>query len=104
MWKNYICSSTIEETLQLIAKYSGKAKLIAGGTDLVLELERGIYPENEVLIDVSRIAGLDEIKQDADGTIHISPMTTHNHCVKSIIIQKFAPLLGQACYSVGSPQ
>lgn len=104
MWKNYICSSTIEDTLQLIAKYSGKAKLIAGGTDLVLEMERGIYPENEVLIDVSRIAGLDEIKQDADGTIHIGPMTTHNHCVKSTIIQKFAPLLAQACYSVGSPQ
>ena len=104
MWKTYFCTATIEETLQLLSKYAGKAKVIAGGTDLVLELERGIYPQNEFLIDISRIGGLDEIIQDNDGTIHIGPMVTHNHCVKSRLLHQSAPLLVQACYTVGSPQ
>jgi len=104
MWKNYYCVSSIEETLEILAENPGKAKVLAGGTDLVLEIEKGAYPKNEVIIDVSRISGLDEIRQDDDGFIHLGAMVTHNHCVRSELIHKFAPLLAEACYSVGSPQ
>ncbi len=104
MWKNYICTSSIDETLALLTENKGKAKLISGGTDLVLELEKGLYPQNELLIDVSRISGLDEIRLDEDDIIHIGAMATHNHVVNSKIIREYAPLLAQACLSVGSPQ
>jgi carbon-monoxide dehydrogenase medium subunit len=104
MWKNYICTSSIEESLDVLSANPGKACIIAGGTDLVLELEKGAYPQNEVIIDVSRIAGLDEITHDENGCIHIGAMVTHNHCVRSLLIHQYAPLLAEACYSVGSPQ
>lgn len=104
MWKNYVNASSIEEALTLLAENSGKARLISGGTDLVLELERGLYPANELLIDVSRIPGLDEIKLDEEGYLHIGATATHNHVVGSQLLQKYAPLLVQACVSVGSPQ
>jgi carbon-monoxide dehydrogenase medium subunit len=104
MWKNYLCTSSIEETLRALAENPGKAKIIAGGTDLVLELEKGAYPQNETLIDVSRIKGLDEIRQDSSGIVHIGPMVTHNHCVRSELLHQVAPILSEACYTVGSPQ
>ena len=104
MWKKYLCASSIDDTLKVLADHPGKSRIIAGGTDLVLELEKGAYAQNEVLIDISRIAGMDEIIRDDDGRIHLGPMVTHNHCVCSTIIRKYAPLLAEACYSVGSPQ
>jgi carbon-monoxide dehydrogenase medium subunit len=104
MWNKYLCTSSIDETLQALSDHAGKAKIIAGGTDLVLELEKGVHPQNEVLIDVSRVPGMDEITQDKEGRIHLGPMVTHNHCVRSELLHKSAPLLVEACYTVGSPQ
>jgi xanthine dehydrogenase iron-sulfur cluster and FAD-binding subunit A len=104
MWNKYICASSIEDTLQILSQNPEKSRIIAGGTDLVLELEKGVYTQNEILVDVSRVSGLDSITQDNSGRVHIGPMVTHNQCVKSPVIQKFAPLLAEACLSVGSPQ
>ena len=104
MLKNYILCTKIEDALLALSNNYGTAKIIAGGTDLVLELEKGLYPADEVLIDVSRIPGLSAIQQDADGFIHLGPMVTHNHVVGSELLHRYAPLLVQACYSVGSPQ
>lgn len=104
MWKNYTNAASIDEALQLLADHSGKAKLISGGTDLVLQLEQGLFPDNDLLIDISRIAGLDDIRLDNEGNIHIGATVTHNQVVGSKLIQERASLLVQACVSVGSPQ
>jgi CO/xanthine dehydrogenase FAD-binding subunit len=50
MWNRYFSASSLEEVLALLTDNLGNAKIIAGGTDLVLELEKGIYPQNEILI------------------------------------------------------
>ena len=104
MLNKYICCTSIEDVLKTLAENKGRAKIIAGGTDLVLELEKGLYPTSEMLIDVSRIPDLDSIQRDADGTIHMGAMVTHNHVVGSDLLHRYAPLLVQACYGVGSPQ
>ena len=104
MSKNYISCSSVEDVLKVLSDHYGKAKLIAGGTDLILELEKGLYATSEVVVDVTRIPGLDSVWQDALGRIHLGPMVTHNHVVGSELLHKFAPLLVQACYGVGSPQ
>jgi carbon-monoxide dehydrogenase medium subunit len=104
MLKYYISCANIMDALQALSENNGTAKIIAGGTDLVLELEKGAYASCTTLIDVSRIPGIDSIQRDTDGTIHIGPMVTHNHIVGSEILHRYAPSLVQASYGVGSPQ
>jgi carbon-monoxide dehydrogenase medium subunit len=104
MWNRYISTSSIDETLELLEEYGSRARLLAGSTDLMLEIERGIRKNVEVVIDISRIPDLGDISLDASQQIHIGALVTHNTAAASNIIQKFAYPLAQACWEVGSPQ
>ena len=104
MWHEYITVTSVEETLDILSERGEKARIVAGATDLMLEIERGIRTGIDTLIDVSRIPGLDEITLDEDGVIHLGPLVTHNHCVASKIIREKALPLAQAAWEVGSPQ
>ena len=104
MWEQYRLVSSIEEAVSALSEIGDKARIIAGGTDLILEIERGIRKGIKTLIDISAIPGLDEINEDQDGVIHIGPLVTHNHIVASPLIRKKAYALLQACWEVGSPQ
>jgi carbon-monoxide dehydrogenase medium subunit len=104
MINTYINCATIGDAVSALAEYQGRAKIIAGGTDLVLELEKGAYSDRDVLIDVSRITDLDQITLDSQGMIHLGSMVTHNHVVSSSLLHEKAPLLVEACFGVGSPQ
>jgi carbon-monoxide dehydrogenase medium subunit len=104
MIKKYVCCASIEDALQALSENEHRSKIIAGGTDLVLELERDLYPDKDILVDISRIDGCDSIERDTDGTFHLGPMVTHNHVVGSELLHEYAPLLVEACYGVGSPQ
>lgn len=104
MWKNYINVATIDEALQILSHHGTKARIIAGGTDILLELERGLRDDVEVLIDISRIQNQDQILLDEKGFIHLGPLVTHNHCVGSKMIREYAYPLARAAWEVGSPQ
>ena len=99
----YESPSTVDEALSLLASYRGRARLIAGGTDLVLEMRRGSRPEVEVLVDISRMGGADRIEQDAEGVIHLGPLVTHADVVASQLLWDKALPLAQASLEVGSP-
>ncbi len=96
-----VAPADLDEALRLMA--AGGAKPIAGGTDLMVELDRGEHGAVSTLIDLTRIAGLDSI-DEADGTITIGPLVTHNRCVDSALLRRRAWPLVQACWEVGSPQ
>lgn len=104
MWKDYYSVCSIDEALSLLNQYGEKARIVAGGTDLILEVERGVRKGIEVLIDITRIAGLDQITLDEQDNIHLGPMVTHNACVASKLIVERAFPLAQACWEVGAPQ
>lgn len=104
MWTRYYTPSTLQQAVELLAAHNEGARIVAGATDLILELERGQRPGVELLIDISRIPGQDMITLDDDGWVHLGPLVTHNHCAGSELIQQRAFTLAQACWQVGAPQ
>lgn len=104
MWNKYINASSIEEVLQILSENGNKARIIAGATDLILEIERGQRQGIEILVDISRISGLDQITLDDQGFLHLGPLVTLNHCVNSKLLREFAYPLARAAWEVGSPQ
>ncbi len=104
MWDRYIIAATIEDVYVFLERYPGQSRIIAGGTDLVLEIEQGLRPEISTLIDISRLPGLDRIDEDSDGIIHIGACVTHNQVLRSTLLRNQARCLVMACSEVGSPQ
>ena len=104
MWKEYINATTIDEVLQTLSERGESARIVAGATDLILELERGVRKGIDTLIDVTRIPNLDHITIDEDNIIHLGPLVTHNHCVESRLIRARAYPLARAAWEVGAPQ
>ncbi len=104
LWRNYLNATQIDEVLPVLAREQSRARIVAGGTDIILEMERGARKGIDTLIDVSRIAGLDQITLDGHGFIHLGPLVTHNQCVSSRLVRERAFPLAQACLEVGSPQ
>lgn len=104
MWQEYYSAASIDEVLQLLAEKGEQARIVAGATDLILEIERKIRTGIITLIDITRIPGLDRITLDDDGVIHLGPLVTHNHCVASPLIRDRAFPLARAAWEVGAPQ
>ena len=103
MWQKYITPTSPQEVVEILAK-NDNTRILAGGTDLILEIERGITPDDLTLIDVTRIPNLDRITLDEDDVIHLGAMVTHNHVVSSKIMQERAYPLVRACWEVGANQ
>ncbi len=104
MWHEYYTPATLDEALDLLGGYRQSGRIIAGGTDLIIELDRGLRPDVHALIDITRIPGLDEIRLADDGLIHIGPLATHNHVAGSRLLVERALPLAQASWWEASPQ
>ena len=102
MWQTYRQPITLDETLTLLRDYDGRARLVAGGTDVLIELQRGVRL-TDTLIDVSAVRDLKYIRH-ADGWLYLGALTTHNDVVRSPDCKQYAMPLAQACWEVGAPQ
>ncbi len=104
MWKNYHMPESVEQVIDLLHQADSQTKIIAGGTDLMVEIRDGKWDGLEDVIDISRVRDLDGIYQDEDGLVHIQANVTHNDILRSDLIRQTASPLYQACYRVSSPQ
>ncbi|SHG63036.1 purine hydroxylase gamma subunit apoprotein [Thermosyntropha lipolytica DSM 11003] len=100
--KEVIKARTLEEVLDVLDEKGEKAKVIAGGTDLVIQLREGkVNPE--VLVDISDVAELCFIKETGD-FIEIGAATRFVNIKESPVIGKPFKGLQEAAGHVGSPQ
>lgn len=104
MWHKYISAASLEEALQILAELGSRARIIAGATDLILEIERGVRTGIDTVIDITRLPDLGRISLDDNLTLHLGPLVTHNDCAASALIQQYAFPLAQAAWEVGAPQ
>ena len=95
--------TTLEDALAILARVGDAARVIAGGTDLLLELDRGIRSDVTTLVDLTRIPDLDGI-ESSDGQLSLGALVTHNDVVISRDVRRGALPLAQACWEIGSPQ
>jgi xanthine dehydrogenase iron-sulfur cluster and FAD-binding subunit A len=104
MWQQYIQATSIGDVLEVLDRERESARVVAGATDLILELERGVRRGIHTLIDVTRIPQVDWIELDGDGLIHLGPLVTHNDCAASNLLRERAYPLARAAWEVGAPQ
>ncbi len=102
MWQSYFQPTSVDETLALLARHGKDARLINGGTDLILEIERKLRTP-VIVIDVSRVQDLDRIALK-DGVFHLGAGVTHNNVVGNPPLVESAYPLARACWEVGAPQ
>ncbi len=99
--KVYNCKS-IEEATGLLGKYKGDAKLIAGGTDIIIAL-RSEKISPKVLIDIAKVKELKKIEDDGE-YITLGAGVTFTEIVENPLFQGNLHGLYKACRMVGSPQ
>jgi CO/xanthine dehydrogenase FAD-binding subunit len=100
--RHYLQPSSLEEALKRLAEFDGKAWIVAGGTDVVLQL-RTEDLEVDALIDITAIPGLAAIELRGND-LCLGGLVTHSRLCTSPLIRERASLLAEAAEKVGSPQ
>lgn len=98
----YFAPTSLKEAVEILGRYREKAKVLAGGTDLIIALrKKKIRPE--ILVDIRKIADLRKIKKDGP-YLAVGAAVTFSGLISHPLVQELAPLLVQAASRVGSPQ
>jgi carbon-monoxide dehydrogenase medium subunit len=97
----YFSPKNLTETLTLIGRWMDRAKLIAGGTNVIPDMRaKSIKPQ--VLIDLSQVKNLSYIREEKK-IIRVGALTTISELASSKMIQKYAPILYEAARQIGNP-
>ena len=99
----YFSPKSQSEACILLAEFGTDAQILAGGTDVMLELRKPTARSPKALVDISRIPGLKGVEESGDSIV-IRPLTTHTEILRSDVVATYAPLLRAAVSTIGSPQ
>jgi CO/xanthine dehydrogenase FAD-binding subunit len=102
-WDHYYLPTTVDEALARLADGEGQARVVAGGTDLLLELQQGRKPPQRALVDVTRIPEMTCIVENAE-TLEVGAAVTHTAIVASAALARHATCLVESCGVIGGPQ
>lgn len=92
----------LQEVLKILTERKGDVTIFSGGSDLIVQvLEK--KKELKCLLNISNLDELSYIREEGE-SIRIGALTTLREIEKSPIIQKYAPLLSEGAFLLGSPQ
>ena len=99
----YLEPKTVEETVKFLSEYGDRAKVLAGGTDLLISMKkRKVSPH--YIVCIKGIPDLDYIRYSQEGGLRIGALASHRAIADSPIIRDKFELLATACGKVGTPQ
>jgi xanthine dehydrogenase FAD-binding subunit len=106
LWKNYHLARNPQEALEVLvaAQRDGRpASLVAGGTDLMLDLQQGRHAPVDTLVDVTAIPEMTalEIRQER---LYIGAAVPLNQIVADPLVCQHAEAVHEACSLIGGPQ
>ena len=103
LWQQYLSPRSIPEAIQALRSAPGATSPIAGGTDLLLDLQQGRHSPVHTLIDVTTIPELNalEVRQ---GGLFIGAAVSLNRIARHPLVAQHAQALVEACDLVGGPQ
>jgi len=95
---------SVEEACSVLRRYGRRARLNAGGTDLLALLKAEVLPRYpEVIVNIKTIPQMDYITED-DGRLRIGALARLSDIEASLIIREKYKLLSEAAHSVATPQ
>ena len=103
LWKNYHTALSISDAIQALRAEPGNAKLLAGGTDLLLDLRQDRISMLDLIIDISAIPQLHEIRRHSD-QLFIGAAVPLSRIIESKLVRENAQALVEACGLIGGPQ
>lgn len=95
--------TTLTEAIGLLAQANGSAQVIAGGTDLVLQMRNGLKAPQTV-INIKRLPELKGIEYDEATGLRLGALTTLRQIHRSPLIQTHYPILSHAASQMASEQ
>jgi xanthine dehydrogenase FAD-binding subunit len=92
---------SLGEALRFLSEKGDRAKIVAGGTDLIPRLREGTSRPDFVLnvLEIGELCGI----READEALHIGATATHTEIAESPVLQRICPALTQAAASIGGP-
>jgi xanthine dehydrogenase FAD-binding subunit len=100
--ERYSQAQSVEDAVRLLAT-DPDAKIIAGGSDVLIRLHEGSR-DFRSLVDINGLAALKEITEAADGTVRIGSLATFSEIMDSDVINRRVPVIAEAAVTVGGPQ
>jgi carbon-monoxide dehydrogenase medium subunit len=101
--KHLILATSVEQALQAMQNASGEMRVLAGGTDLLLDLEQGRHPPADTLVDITAIPELKQL-EICNQQLFIGAAVTHKRITRSALVIEHAQALAEACGLIGGPQ
>jgi carbon-monoxide dehydrogenase medium subunit len=99
----YFEPKTLKEAVGLLVKYKRGARLLAGGTDLMIEMKGG-YVKPKYMINLKKIKGLDKISFSKKEGLRIGALVTWSTLLSSKPIHQYYPILRETASLIGCPQ
>lgn len=96
----YSAPANLDEALDLLASHPGRARILAGGTDLLLDLRSG-KKQAQALVDITRIPDLNRIWNE-NGLVEIGAAVTFAAIRENEYFKNRLPMLTEAAGSVGA--
>ena len=103
-YNKYLIPNSIQDVLRVLSEYApGSVRLVAGGTDLLLDLRQGRHSALEALVDVNSIPELQRFEIQ-DGHLYIGAAVPLNDITESPLVIQYAQALSEATGLIGGPQ